>query len=347
MRICCIAFDGASLRVRYHFSKRGDEKLIGKLHAHLEKLNHFLEVASQGSLRRAAEKMNLSQPTLSYSIKILEKVTQQSLFMRNSQGVKLTAAGVILLEFCSRYFAELETLETRMRKSAGKEAEPLRIGTRGHLPFHFWPQFLNYFYLRFPDMPLALATASNADLKSMLLQNKMDCAVAIEISDHQGLESFVLCEEYFAFYVSPQSRFVLQTCGQIENHFKISKNVFPSIYVPHALTAGNISLKRLLVEAGLSSHSCCFELENFEAVMAFALQGLGVAVLPIQFAAHAVKDRALVRIQVDCFNAEGFGRHRIMASARKGNEGQAAVGAFVAELQNFTSSQKFVSLITA
>lgn len=54
----------------------------------------FLEVARQGSLARASEKLAISQPALSKTLKELETLLTATLFVRSKSGAALTEAGV-------------------------------------------------------------------------------------------------------------------------------------------------------------------------------------------------------------------------------------------------------------
>ena len=64
----------------------------------LKELRNFMQVARAGSVSRAAEELRLAQPALSRQIKKLEHELGVSLFARHGRGVRLSAAGSLLLE---------------------------------------------------------------------------------------------------------------------------------------------------------------------------------------------------------------------------------------------------------
>jgi DNA-binding transcriptional LysR family regulator len=85
----------------------------------LRQLEHALELARQGNFRRAAVKLNISQPALSRSIGALEVVLGVSLFNRLDEGVTATVYGEVLLSHASQLtkdahdlVRELESLQT-------------------------------------------------------------------------------------------------------------------------------------------------------------------------------------------------------------------------------------------
>ena len=72
----------------------------------LHQLKIFLKVAEVGSVGKASAQLRIAQPALSRQIRLLEEETGTPLFTRQWRGMKLTAAGVELLE--SRQLAEAD-----------------------------------------------------------------------------------------------------------------------------------------------------------------------------------------------------------------------------------------------
>ncbi len=63
----------------------------------LRDIEYFEEIAEQRHLGRAADRLGLSQPALSKSLRRLEEAMQVKLFNRNAKGLELTAEGSLLL----------------------------------------------------------------------------------------------------------------------------------------------------------------------------------------------------------------------------------------------------------
>ena len=59
----------------------------------LKELNYVVTVANEGSISRAAEKLFMSQSSLSQAIRVLEQDLGTSVFVRTTRGVRPTAAG--------------------------------------------------------------------------------------------------------------------------------------------------------------------------------------------------------------------------------------------------------------
>ena len=104
-------------------------------------LRYFREVAREGHLTRAAERLNLSQSALSTQIKQFEERLGHPLFARIGRRLELTEAGQIALAHAERIFAAGdELLATLDQTSHG--TRPLRIGAQSTLSRNFQIRFL-------------------------------------------------------------------------------------------------------------------------------------------------------------------------------------------------------------
>jgi DNA-binding transcriptional LysR family regulator len=92
-------------------------------------LRAFYAVCTEGGFGRAAAQLNLTQPAISYQIRILERDVGAPLFERGGRRAVLTPAGRRLLDFCRRYFAELAHLTTEVSRGVHASSEPLRIAS--------------------------------------------------------------------------------------------------------------------------------------------------------------------------------------------------------------------------
>ncbi|MEL7459638.1 MAG: LysR family transcriptional regulator [Pseudomonadota bacterium] len=134
-------------------------------------LRYFREVAHEGNLTRAAERLNVSQSALSTQIKALEARLGQPLFDRVGRRLTLTEVGRITLDHADRIFATgAELLATLGQTSTGMP--PLRIGALSTLSRNFQMQFLRPVLQR-SDVDVTLRSGSEnvlfAALKSLTL----------------------------------------------------------------------------------------------------------------------------------------------------------------------------------
>ncbi|KAA9149536.1 LysR family transcriptional regulator [Amycolatopsis acidicola] len=92
-------------------------------------LRHFLAVADLGTFTAAAERLRISQPGLSSSIRALEHGLGAQLFVRSRKRATLTEAGRNLYAGARRALATLEAVETQIRRGHGVAKSTLRVGS--------------------------------------------------------------------------------------------------------------------------------------------------------------------------------------------------------------------------
>ncbi|APE43067.1 LysR family transcriptional regulator [Sulfitobacter alexandrii] len=104
-------------------------------------LRYFYEVALEGNLTRAAERLNLSQSALSTQIRTLEDRLGHALFDRGGRSMTLTEAGRIALDHAERIFDVGDDLVGTLI-GAGATGAPLRVGALSTLSRNFQLRFL-------------------------------------------------------------------------------------------------------------------------------------------------------------------------------------------------------------
>jgi len=89
----------------------------------------FMAVCAEGGFHRAGEKLNLSQPAVSYQIRMLEQVLKVPLFERTPRGVVLTEAGEMLRDYCSRSLSDLSALRAQLQSGEMRARGTLKIAS--------------------------------------------------------------------------------------------------------------------------------------------------------------------------------------------------------------------------
>lgn len=150
----------------------------------LDQLRTFLWIARLGGVRRAAERMNVSQPAVSARIAGLEQSLKVKLFERGPRGVVLTKQGTSLLSYAEQMFFIHE--EIRQRVASPEETEGLfRIGASETLAQAWLPRFLEAFTQAFPRVSVDLTVDISLNLRDALLDRRLDLAFLMgPVSDY-------------------------------------------------------------------------------------------------------------------------------------------------------------------
>ena len=168
----------------------------------------FVTVVDEGNITRAAEKLFLSQPALSYRLRHMEKALGHSLLLRTAEGIALTAQGEIFYDYCKRMMQEQEALENAMNSASGKIQGTLKIASSINFADYELPALLRSFREQYPDVHIQVKTAFSHQVVKMF--NTGDCMVAFARGgyDVSGKSELLLAEPYCLVYkelVPPES----------------------------------------------------------------------------------------------------------------------------------------------
>ncbi|TCO54033.1 LysR family transcriptional regulator [Actinocrispum wychmicini] len=120
----------------------------------LRRLRYFLAVVEEGGFTRAAARLQVSQPTLSQQIQVLERTVGGALFDRQPGGARLTPAGEALLDPARRALEAVAEGLRAARDIAGSTSGPLRVGMIYGAAGSVTQPILSAFARAFPDVRL-------------------------------------------------------------------------------------------------------------------------------------------------------------------------------------------------
>lgn len=144
----------------------------------LRHLNCFLEIAQAGSLVAAADRLAITQPAASKTLRELEDILGKQLFDRSGRRLRLNAAGQMFQRIAGSAMADLLRAQNAVR---GIRLDTIRL-TIGVLPTaatDLMPRAALAFRARHPNCVLRLSTGPNWLLMSQLLEGSLDLVVGL------------------------------------------------------------------------------------------------------------------------------------------------------------------------
>lgn len=238
----------------------------------LRQLEYILAVAETGHISQAADRLNVSQPSLSAQLADAEAELGTTLFHRSRAGSTPTAAGE---EVIARARIVLDAME-RLRDSVQRDSlfqGRLRLGVLPSIGPYLLPGVVQALHRDNPDFRLLIREEATRDLDAGLRDGRLDVAVSTP-EDHPGLPQLPLFSE--AFWI-----------GLAEDH-PLAQHSGP---IPLTALAGEILLTigqrhRLShIVRGLAQTSGARVLDDYEgtsldAIRLMAASGAGIAILP-------------------------------------------------------------------
>ncbi|MDO4284938.1 MAG: LysR family transcriptional regulator [Eubacteriales bacterium] len=147
------------------------------MEVNLEYYRVFYYAAKFGSLTQAAERLMISQPAVSQSLKQLENGMGVSLFARTSKGVKLTKEGELLYSYVSKGYEQIETGEKKLKQMLNLEIGELHIGASDMTLQFFLLPYLERFHEEFPGIKVIVSNAPTPETMRILQEDRIDFGV--------------------------------------------------------------------------------------------------------------------------------------------------------------------------
>ena len=170
----------------------------------LHQLTYFESVSRHLHFTRAAEELNVAQPSVSQQIRKLEAELGAPLFHRMKRHVTLTEAGETFLPHARAVLQRLDEARLEVQELSGLRRGTLAVGTPPSVGTHLLPRALALFSRRHPGISLSFREAGSRTLLTLLEDGALDLAVVIQPIRHGVLETLPLLEEELLLAVPRQ-----------------------------------------------------------------------------------------------------------------------------------------------
>jgi DNA-binding transcriptional LysR family regulator len=151
------------------------------------KLRIFVTIARLASFTRAAERLHLTQPTVSQQLTMLEKSVGTRLIERDTRHLRLTLAGEVLLGYAERMLALAIEAAEATRAAAGLADRTLRIGVGHTLATYLLPEVLSRYRYLYPNNVVRISVGNTAQLLALLASDVIDLALVGSPAEHPDL----------------------------------------------------------------------------------------------------------------------------------------------------------------
>ncbi|MDF1529287.1 MAG: LysR family transcriptional regulator [Sedimenticola sp.] len=237
-------------------------------------LRIFLSVADTGGISAAAEKLHYVQSNVTARIKKLEEELGAVLFVRQSRGMSLTAAGRVLRDYAERIL-RLELQATDAVRGTIENGGSIRLGSMETTMAIRLPAILKELHAQMPLAEITVSTGRTEGLIRDVLEHRLDCAYVGGPVEHPEIESRVAFEEELVLVTSKEA---------------VQQNV---LLVFRTGCVYRARAEQWLREEGLLPYSL-MEYGTLEGILGCVDAGLGCTLMP-----KAVVERSAFRVDVD------------------------------------------------
>ncbi len=286
-------------------------------------LEAFVQVAAHHSFSRAAEALQLTQPSITARSQALERELGEKMFERGGRSVRLTDAGTILLPYAERILQMLREAKESVEEVRSVQAGRLRLGSALTISTYVLPRILRTFHSRYPGVEVMVHTGRSEQVLNMLLSDEVQVGLAHSLV-HPDVETVDLYADEVILVANPDHPFAANrqaTIEEVGSQPVILADRGSSYY---SLTHG------LFRQAGVVPN-VAMELDSMEATKRMVEEGLGIALLPRVCLKRELKQGLLTEVAIT--NAPAISR-QIALIYRKSRKRVRTVQAFLEVLRS-------------
>ena len=231
-----------------------------------QELEYIYEVYRQGTISKAAEKLFVSQPALSMSIRKTEETIGMSLFDRSSRPMRLTEAGKLYIASIEKIRLEEESLLRQINDLNDLTSGSICIGGSHYFNAYILPSLLTAFHRQYPGVRFSLVEGSSARLSEMLSSHSIDLTFSCNESFIKNFESFPLfCDNILLAVpendpVNDRHRAEVLTAEDVLNNRHLSANC------PSVKLRDMEGLSYIILQEGNNLHDRAIEMFRAEAL---------------------------------------------------------------------------------
>ena len=246
----------------------------------LDQLRILSAISNEGSFKKAAEKLYISQPAVSLQVQNLERQLNTPLFYREKRKAQLTETGELLLKYCYRILSLCEETCRALDELQTLESGGLIIGASQTTGTYLMPKIIGLFRHKYPQIGLELQIHSTRKIAWEVANGNIDLAIVggeVPNELHNILDIFSYAEDELALILPLNHPFSAKTFIQKEDLYRLNY-----IALNTQSTIRNV-IDNTLIQHGIDSSYFKIEMElnSIEAIKNAVQSGLGAAFVSV------------------------------------------------------------------
>ena len=260
----------------------------------IRRLEVFLRVVELSSFTKAAEALNLSQPTVSEHIRCLEETLNERLVDRAGREVGPTPAGKVLIQYAEKilrtYFEAIQALE----QFNGKMSGSLLVGASSVPGAYVLPKYLGAFKALNPDVQIMLRIAATSEIIDQVLDGSVETGFVGSMKNDRKLVFEELVNDELVLITAPNHPWAKS--GSISLDDLTSQ----PIILRQKGSGTRSAAIRILAEKGLeiSRLKIAAEMGDAESVKQGVKSGIGVSFVSVHSVSYELFTKSLASVPI-------------------------------------------------
>lgn len=264
----------------------------------LDQLRILKAIAAEGSFKRAADSLYVSQPAVSLQVQNLERQLSVPLFDRGGRRAQLTEAGHLLLDYGDRILALCQETCRAIDDLQNLQGGTLVIGASQTTGTYLMPRLIGMFRQAYPDVAVQLHVHSTRRTCWSIVNGQVDLAIIggeVPLELQESLDVTAYAEDELALILPKSHPLASSAVVQREDLYKLNfitldaQSTIRKV-IDQILTRGNIDPRLLKIE---------MELNSIEAIKNAVQSGLGAAFVSTSAIEKELELGSLKRVKIE------------------------------------------------
>lgn len=162
----------------------------------IRQIEYFRTLCETKNFTRAADRLHISQPSLSAAIQKLEEEFQVRLFARDNKKVMLTREGAVLLKESDLLVRQMNHVKEVMRDLREAEERTLKLAFPATVGAWLWPVLIEDFHSRYPEIELIVEDKSTREILEGISDDELEIGYGVvNINDNPEIVSRPLVKD--------------------------------------------------------------------------------------------------------------------------------------------------------
>lgn len=265
------------------------ERLVWDLDWNL--LRTFVVIAEVKSITRAAERLNLKQPSVSNALRRLEDRVGRRLVDRDATRFELTEVGRLIYEQSVEVFGSISQLPLLMRGISDDVTGHVMIATASHVVSPLFDRALAEFHRNYPRASITISVAASTEVAKQVRERRASFGICLVSQRDPALDYAMVYREFFGFFCGPQHRLYGKAGLKLADLRGEPSVSFQTDHISDALRPVALLRSEARLNADVVGVS-----SSLEEVRRMIVAGLGIGPLPLHVARRDVADGTLWRL---------------------------------------------------
>lgn len=241
----------------------------------LKQLQSYIAAVKYKSFTIAAEKLGISQPTISTHIRILEEEFGTQLIIRTAKNFQVTQKGMEFYE-CAQNMVKLR--DDMLARWNGKEFKTIRLGVSSIPSAYILPEVLPDFEKKYPDVCFVVNQGDSRDIIESMRRSNYDIGLVGMKVEEESLEFRQFYQDRMIL-ITPSTKHYLTMKEQ--NPIPLKELLTEPMIVREKGSGSGKSAEQILEEIGIPKDtlSITARINDLESIKNLVAGGLGVSII--------------------------------------------------------------------